>query len=267
MAIAREANSPPPSSSSLRLSDAVLSTLHQASATAPEANNVCGASHCYRISDWRARWRIGRLACADSPGAAECGTRAEAMLEPSTSEEQAQLVRRIAAGDLQAMSDFYDQTATPLFSVALRILGDPSEAEEVVQDAFVQIWEKAARFDPQLGAAFHWALSITRHRAIDRLRARQRRARLADQLQESGAAEPAPVAAPDADALGADESACVRGALWSLPADQRKAIEMAFFGRLTHPEIAEILGEPLGTVKARIRRGLLKLRDSLQSYA
>jgi len=189
------------------------------------------------------------------------------MLEQSTSEEQAQLVRRIAAGDLQAMSDFYDQTATPLFSVALRILGDSSEAEEVVQDAFVQIWEKAARFDPLLGAAFHWALSITRHRAIDRLRSRQRRARLADQLQESGAGEPAPASAPDLYALDAEESAGVRAALGSLPADQRQAIEMAFLGGLTHPEIAEALGEPLGTVKARIRRGLLKLRESLQTYA
>jgi RNA polymerase sigma-70 factor (ECF subfamily) len=188
------------------------------------------------------------------------------MLEQSISEEQAQLVRRIAAGDLRAMSDFYDQTATPLFSVALRILGDSSEAEEVVQDAFVQVWEKAGRFDPLLGGAFHWALSINRHRAIDRLRSRQRRARLAEELQESGAAEPAPAVTPDLGALDAEESAEVRAALSSLPADQRQAIEMAFFAGLTHPEIAEALGEPLGTVKARIRRGLLKLRESLQTY-
>jgi RNA polymerase sigma-70 factor, ECF subfamily len=203
---------------------------------------------------------------ADSSGTAERETRAEAMLEQSISEEQAQLVRRIAAGDLRAMSDFYDQTATPLFSVALRILGDSSEAEEVVQDAFVQVWEKAGRFDPLLGGAFHWALSINRHRAIDRLRSRQRRARLAEELQESGAAEPAPAVTPDLGALDAEESAEVRAALSSLPADQRQAIEMAFFAGLTHPEIAEALGEPLGTVKARIRRGLLKLRESLQTY-
>jgi RNA polymerase sigma-70 factor (ECF subfamily) len=203
---------------------------------------------------------------ADSSGTAERETRAEAMLEQSISEEQAQLVRRIAAGDLRAMSDFYDQTATPLFSVALRILGDSSEAEEVVQDAFVQVWEKAGRFDPLLGGAFHWALSITRHRAIDRLRSRQRRARLTEELQENGAAEPAPAVTPDLGALDAEESAEVRAALGSLPADQRQAVEMAFFAGLTHPEIAEALGEPLGTVKARIRRGLLKLRESLQTY-
>ena len=190
------------------------------------------------------------------------------MLEESTAEEtQAQLVRRIAARDLQAMSLFYDQTVTPLFSVALRILGDAGEAEEVIQDAFVQIWEKAPTFDPLLGAAFHWALSITRHRAIDRLRSRQRRARLADQLQETGAADPAPISAPDLDALDADEATVVRSALGSLPGDQRQAIEMAFFSGLTHPEIAEALDEPLGTIKARIRRGLLKLRECMQRYA
>jgi RNA polymerase sigma-70 factor (ECF subfamily) len=190
------------------------------------------------------------------------------MLEQTTAEEvQAQLVRRIAARDLQAMSVFYDQTATPLFSVALRILGDASEAEEVIQDAFVQIWEKAPTFDPLLGAAFNWAMSITRHRAIDRLRSRQRRARLADQLQEFGEADPPRTAAPDQDAQGADDASSVRSALSRLPTDQRQAIEMAFFGGLTHPEIAEALGEPLGTVKARIRRGLLKLRESLQTYA
>jgi RNA polymerase sigma-70 factor (ECF subfamily) len=188
------------------------------------------------------------------------------MLEQSTAEDiQAQLVRRIATRDLEAMSGFYDQIATPLFSVALRILNDAAEAEETVQDGFVQIWEKAPVFDPLLGSAFHWALSIVRHKAIDRLRARQRRARLTDQLQQTGAADPAPAPAPDLDALSADTAARVRGALGGLPHDQRQAIELAFFGGLTHPEISEALGEPLGTIKARIRRGLLKLRESMQT--
>jgi RNA polymerase sigma-70 factor (ECF subfamily) len=188
------------------------------------------------------------------------------MLEQSTAEEiQAQLVCRIAARELSAMSDLYDQTATPLFSVALRILSDAGEAEEVIQDAFVQIWEKASTFDPLLGSAFHWALSIVRHRAIDRLRSRQRRARLTEQLHLTGAADPAPTAAPDLDALGAEAAVTVRSALSGLPIDQRQAIEMAFFGGLTHPEIADALAEPLGTIKARIRRGMLKLREALQT--
>jgi RNA polymerase sigma-70 factor, ECF subfamily len=188
------------------------------------------------------------------------------MLEQSTAEDiQAQLVCRIAARDLQAMSDFYDQTARPFFSVALRILNDAGEAEETIQDAFVQIWEKAAAFDPLLGSAFHWALSIVRHRAIDRLRSRQRRARLADQLEQTGAADPSAATAPDLDALGTDEAATVRSALRGLPHDQRQAIEMAFFSGLTHPEIAAAFNEPLGTIKARIRRGLLKLRECLNT--
>jgi RNA polymerase sigma-70 factor (ECF subfamily) len=190
------------------------------------------------------------------------------MLQPSPSEDlQARLLWRIAEGDFQAMSDLYDQTVTPLFSVALRILADAAEAEEVIQDVFVQIWEKAPTFDPILGTAFHWALSITRHRAIDRLRSRQRRARLVEQLHEASAADALEAAAPDSGALNAEGSAAVRLAVSRLPADQRQAIEMAFFGGLTHNEIANALQAPLGTIKARIRRGLLKLRESLQAFA
>lgn len=188
-------------------------------------------------------------------------------MEPTANDIQAQLLGRIAQRDLPALSEFYDQMAAPLFSVALRILGDAGEAEEVIQDVFVQIWEKAPTFDGLLGSAFHWALSITRHRAIDRLRSQQRRTRLIEELLQVGAADLATAAAPDLDALGAEEAAGVRSGLASLPKDQREAIELAFFGGLTHPEIAETLHQPLGTIKARIRRGLLKLRECLQLKA
>ena len=189
------------------------------------------------------------------------------MLEQSTAEDaQAQLLMRVAGGDVQAMSDFYDHIAGPLFSVARRIIGNPAEAEEIVQDVFMQIWEKASSFDPLLGSAFHWALSITRHRAIDRLRSSQRRARLVEELQERAEAEPAVVAQPDADTLMIEEAKTVRSALGSLPREQRQALELAFLAGLTHSEIAELLHQPVGTIKARIRRGLLKLRESLQLY-
>lgn len=188
------------------------------------------------------------------------------MLEQqAAAEAQARLLDRIAGRDLEALEQFYDQTSTPLFSVALRILGDPAEAEEVIQDVFVQIWEKAGTFEAALGSAFHWALSITRHRAIDRARARQRRARLAEDFHQSGLADP-PDRAPAA-ALQSDDVSLIRTALQSLPSDQRQAIELAFFGGKTHSEIAAELGEPVGTIKARIRRGMLKMRDSLQEYA
>jgi RNA polymerase sigma-70 factor, ECF subfamily len=192
----------------------------------------------------------------------------ESMVDQQTAEEsQAQLLLRVAAQDAQALAEFYVLTAKPLFSLAVRILGDVSEAEEVIQDVFVQIWKNAPSFDPLLGPAFHWALSITRHRSIDRLRARQRRARLIENLETDAAANAPASAGADQDTLAADDTAAVRATLGTLPAEQRRVIEMAFFGGLTHQDIAKALNEPLGTIKARIRRGLLKLRDSLSPNA
>ena len=190
------------------------------------------------------------------------------MLErQATAESQAHLLRRIAERDLSALAEFYDQTSTPLYSIALRILGEASEAEEVIQDVFVQIWEKASIFDATLGSPFHWALSITRHRSIDRLRARQRRARLVEDLQQDAWADIPQQAGSSVPAFDTDDAASVRSALTNLPPEQRQAIEMAFFAGKTHQEIARDLGEPVGTIKARIRRGMLKMRDTLREYA
>jgi RNA polymerase sigma-70 factor (ECF subfamily) len=179
---------------------------------------------------------------------------------------QAELLRRIAAQDRDALSEFYDQTSRPLFYIACRMLGNPADAEEVIQDVFVQIWTKAGMFDAEKGQPFHWVLTLTRNRCIDGLRARQRRSRFV--VDTSGepeldqAAEPAPADPP----LMENENAVIQSVVNNLPKDQRQAIEMAFFGGLTHQEIAESLNEPLGTIKARIRRGMLKLRDELRSY-
>ena len=178
---------------------------------------------------------------------------------------QAQLLCRIAQEDRNALAEFYDQVAGILFSTAVRILGDPEEAEEVIQDAFVQIWEKAVVFDPAAGSPLGWAITIVRNRSIDRLRSRRRRSRLAAELEQEAKGAIAN-SAPGASALAEDELASVRAAVSSLPEEQRQAIEMAFFGGLTHYEIADALKQPLGTVKARIRRGMLKLRESLQPY-
>lgn len=179
---------------------------------------------------------------------------------------QAELLRRIAAQDRDALNEFYDQTARPLFSIACRMLGNAADAEEVIQDVFVQIWTKAGKFDAEKGQPFHWVLALTRNRCIDGLRARQRRSRImvdmAGETERDQAIELAPVDAP----LMEDDNAVIRSVLNNLPKDQRQAIEMAFFGGLTHQEIAESLNEPLGTIKARIRRGMLKLREALQTY-
>jgi RNA polymerase sigma-70 factor (ECF subfamily) len=180
---------------------------------------------------------------------------------------QAQLLRRVAAGDRHALGELYDQIAAPLFSICFRIVGNQHDAEEVMQDVFVQIWSKAATFDAGLGAPFHWTAGIARNRAIDRVRSGKRRARLHEELQEVATGESAGPPHPATSDLAANELATVRQAVGALPADQRRALELAFFAGLSHAEIAGTTGEPLGTVKARIRRGLLKLRDTLRDYA
>ena len=185
---------------------------------------------------------------------------------PTVEAPQAQLLRRIAAQDRDALAEFYDQTARPLFSVAYRMLGNSEESEEVIQDVFVQIWTKAPTFDVNLGLPFHWVLGILRNRCIDRLRARQRRARVIVEPGEDQDFELVAETASMQPSLAENELAAIRSAVGSLPPEQRQAIKLAFFGGLTHPEIAEALNEPLGTVKARIRRGMLKLRESLEMY-
>jgi RNA polymerase sigma-70 factor (ECF subfamily) len=181
-------------------------------------------------------------------------------------EIQGQLLRRIAAQDRQALAELYDQLGAVLYAAAVGILGDRQEAEEVLQDVFLQIWEKAGAFDASLGTPTNWVIRIARNRSIDRLRARQRRHHALDEFESAVAAEP-PAPPTHGGELSGEELAGVRAAVSSLPAEQRQAIELAFFGGLSHGEISAALNEPLGTVKARIRRGMLKLKDTLQSYA
>ena len=151
-----------------------------------------------------------------------------------------------------------------MFSVACKILNNTSEAEDVLQETFVQIWEKAAIFDPKLGKASSWAAVLVRNRAIDRIRASQRRTRLAE---EAGAEQGVIASAADTvneTIYGHEKANLIQSAIVELPGEQRQAIELAFFSGLTQDEISKKLNQPLGTIKARIRRGLLKLRDQLE---
>ena len=160
------------------------------------------------------------------------------------------------------MAELYDRHARPIYSLAMRILGDTTEAEDVVQEVFSQAWRQASRYSASRGAVGAWLLTITRSRAIDRLRARRARPggvnddRVAEQLPDVG--PPA-----DSQVLSSEQVARVRAALDELPLLQRAAIELAFFEGLTHAEIADRLEQPLGTVKTRIRLAMLKLRDVL----
>lgn len=170
------------------------------------------------------------------------------------------LMRRVAEGEVSAFSELYDKLSAPLFSFALRILKDPEEAEELLQEVFVKIWRQAASYDPARGTPFAWAATLIRYKALDRLRSRQRRQRLQDDAEAEACETPAVSTNGTGREAGEEE---LRSAFTRLPSDQREAIDLAFFGGLTQQEIATRLREPLGTVKARIRRGMLKLRDWL----
>ena len=178
--------------------------------------------------------------------------------------EQADLLAAMAAGDKSALARLYDMLAKPLFSLAFRVTNDSAESQDIVQDVFVQIWQKAGAYDHGRGSVFSWAATLTRNRAIDRVRMRKRRGEL---LAATGPdLQPAPLAGHD-DSAGSlwlrEKAEAVRRALSQLAPDQQQAIELAFFSGLTQLEVAARLNEPLGTVKARIRRGLLKLRATL----
>ena len=179
---------------------------------------------------------------------------------------QLELLRRIATQDRSALEEFYNQAARPLFSIAVRMLGNVSDAEEAIQDVFMQIWTKANKFDPEKGQPFHWALAITRNQCIDGLRARQRRLRIMVESTGEPELEQVIELAHGEEPLAENDVAVIRSVIHNLPKDQRQAIEMAFFGGLTHQEIAESLNEPLGTIKARIRRGILQLREDLRNH-
>jgi RNA polymerase sigma-70 factor (ECF subfamily) len=177
-----------------------------------------------------------------------------------------QLMRRAAAGDEAAFASFYRRFAPGVYSMIHQILQDPKECEDVMQEAFVQMWKKASTYDPSRSALFTWAVMISRNKAIDRVRSRQRRARTIEAATVE-AEVVTPAAAEGADELlnQSDERKRVRAALSTLTGAQRAAIDLAFFSGMTQLEISDKLGEPLGTVKARIRRGLLALRGVLET--
>lgn len=184
---------------------------------------------------------------------------------PSDAPELA-LLARVAGGDAEAFSQLYDRLAGVLFSIAVRILHDVHAAEDVVQEVFVQIWAKAGTYDARLGKPSTWAITLLRNKAIDRLRASQRGHRLAEAAAaEQLAGETSHNLSHDL-LLGEETARLLRAAVAKLVPEQKQAIEMAFFSGLTHAEIAGALEAPLGTVKARIRRGMLELREALETH-
>jgi RNA polymerase sigma-70 factor (ECF subfamily) len=173
-----------------------------------------------------------------------------------------QLLDAIASRDAAALSALYDRHAPGVMGVSLRILRDRAEAEEVTGDVFIEIWNRAERFDPTRGHPVAYLLNLARSRAIDRLRSRVRRERI---FAAQGETEVRSTADPFQDSSISQIRGHLEQAMSQLQPGQREALELAYFDGMSHTEVAARLGQPLGTVKARIRQGLLHLRERLSA--
>ena len=174
------------------------------------------------------------------------------------------LIQRIIAGDSAALGALYDRFGRLVFSLAFQITGDSGSAEEITQEVFLQIWNKASTYQTDQGKVATWVTSVARHKAIDALRRKGARPE-GHQMEFADGEEPDLV-----DPAGVEEqvelsqrSLVIRRAIAQLPLEQRQALTLAYFKGMTHQEVAEITGEPLGTIKTRIRLAMLKLRQML----
>jgi len=183
----------------------------------------------------------------------------------STDDADRDVLARVSNGELDALQDLYDRYRTMAYSIALRITADASLAEDVVQDAFLGAWRNAARYVEGRGSVKTWLLSIVHHRAIDAVRRR----RPTSELPEAEAPPPPALTLPDIwkEVAGNLDREAIAAALATLSDVQREAIELAYFGGLTQIEIADRTGAPLGTVKSRVRLGLLAMRAELTGEA
>lgn len=209
---------------------------------------------------WRPAAREFEPSSQGSPNA----TSLKPLQDPLQSLGDAELLARIAQRDRAAFTQLYDRYAGVLFATAIRILKDPKEAEDALQEVFVQLWNKAETYDAQHGKPFNWAVTLTRHKCIDRLRMLKRRYTFMEAVTEEMASQTAEPNGWNHEVFGQEKAALIRSAVQALPLEQRQAIEMAFLGGMTQNDISAALEQPLGTVKARIRRGMLKLRESLR---
>jgi RNA polymerase sigma-70 factor (ECF subfamily) len=182
------------------------------------------------------------------------------MFGSSSDASDVALLRRLAEGDSQAIGILYDRYATVLFPLALRIVRDPAEAEDIVHDAFMVVGDRARQYAPERGSVGAWLVALVRNLSIDRARRRERRGRLGRQIL---AHESVKVANPEELTAEAALRNRVRRALQSLPDVQRTTLEIAFFEGLSYPEISLREGVPLGTIKSRVARALMSLREAL----
>ena len=178
----------------------------------------------------------------------------------------ADYVRRCARGDQAALGALYDETSRVVYSIALRVLAQPADAEEVTMDVYSQVWRTAASYREGRGSVATWLVMLARSRAIDRLRSRTNRISV-EQPIPATADFAAPGPGPEQEAEWGRQITRVRNAVDSLPPEQRCALDLAVFSGLTHSELAEALHQPLGTVKSRVRLGMIKIREMLGDMA
>jgi len=176
--------------------------------------------------------------------------------------DDALLAQRIRTGDRDALGELYDRYASVALATALRVVANREQAEDLVHDGFVAVWQKIDRFDPMRGSLRSWLLTVVRNRAIDRVRS-ARSSIAIEVADEQSLLRTSPNPTWEA-AIARRSAAELRSALDGLPTEQRQAIELAYFGGNTYREIAVLTNVPLGTANGRLRLGLAKLRDSLQ---
>lgn len=175
-------------------------------------------------------------------------------------------LQQASFGDEGAFASLYDETNALVYGLAMRMLGNAEDAEEVTLDVYNQVWRIAKSFDAQRGSVTAWLMTLTRTRSLDKIRARASRSKNVDPLPEQFDL-PSPTQTPEDQTAAAQQRTLVLAALGQLPADQRRALELAYFQGMSHSELAESLGEPLGTIKTRIRLGMMKLRELLVQAA
>ena len=171
------------------------------------------------------------------------------------------LLKRSARGDTTAFAELYDATAARVHGLALRVVRDPAQAEEVTQEVFLEAWRQAGRYDADRGSALAWLMTITHRKAVDRVRSAEASTRRESTYEHAHRSIEQDTTAEDAHA--SLEARRVRAALTQLTDVQREAIELAYFGGYTHTEVAALLDLPVGTAKTRIRDGLIRLRDTI----
>jgi RNA polymerase sigma-70 factor (ECF subfamily) len=183
---------------------------------------------------------------------------------PQTDAEEAELLRALARGDESAFARIYDRYSPILLGLLLRILRSRAEAEDVLQEVFLQVWQRAHSFDSERGRAFTWLVTLARSRAIDRLRSVGSRERAARASAEETPPESEPADWADNAAIRSERAEAVRAALAELPEEQRQVLMLAYIEGMSQSEIAAAKNQPLGTVKTRTRSALRKLSESLR---